>query len=87
MFDYEKYENILNRLDKLEAYDKYVNLTEPKHNSDEADEFVRKELISAYDRCEERDMFFLEHIIKMYSTPTQWEEFYDSAGLKHHYDY
>jgi len=87
MFDYEKYENILNRLDKLEAYDKYVNLTAPKHGSDEGDDFVRKELISAYDRCEERDMFFLEHIIKMYSTPTQWEEFYDSAGLKHHYDY
>ncbi len=84
MTDYEKYENILNRLDKLEAYDKYVNLTTPKHNSDEGDEFVRKELISAYDGCEERDMVFLEYVIKMYSNPTQWEEFYGSAGLEHY---
>ncbi len=54
----------------------------PEHNSDEGDEFVRKELINAHERCEERDAFFLEYVIKMYSDPTQWEEFYDEANLR-----
>ena len=84
MITYEQYMDILERLGKLEEYDEYTNLTMPDRNTDEADEFVRKELISAYDGCEERDMVFLEYVIKMYSNPTQWEEFYGSAGLEHY---
>ena len=54
----------------------------PEHNSDEGDEFVRKELIQAYDNCELRDMLPLEYVIRMYSDPDQWEEFSKENNLK-----
>ena len=57
----------------------------PEANSDEGDEFVRRELISAYDCCETRDQLPLEYVIRMYSTPEQWKEFADETGLEHYH--
>lgn len=68
-----EFKDLIKRIEKLEIAN--VALVEP--NSVAGDEFVRKELIQAYERCEERDAPFLEYVIKMYSDPTQWEEFYE----------
>ena len=69
--------NLIERIEKLEQGQL------PEHNSDAGDEFVRKALINAHSICEDRDAFFLEYVIKMYSTPDQWKEFYDEVGLEH----
>ena len=60
------------------------NIQMPEHNSDEGDEFVRKELINAYECCEARDAVALEYVIKMFSAPDQWKEFYDENNLQHY---
>jgi len=36
------YDNLVRRVEKLEEYDEFLNLSTPRHNTDEADEFVRK---------------------------------------------
>ena len=61
------------------------NVQMPEANSDEGDEFVRRELISAYNGCEARDMLPLEYVIRMYSDPNQWKEFSKEAGLEHYH--
>ena len=60
-----------------------VALVEP--NSDVGDEFVRKELIRAYEICETRDQLPLEYVIRMFSDPTQWKDFYEEHNLKHYH--
>jgi hypothetical protein len=70
---------------KLQEYDEFVNLTTPKPDSEAGDEFVRKELIGAYDSCELRDAPMLEYVIRMFSDPDQWKEFYKENDLKHYY--
>ncbi len=60
-----------------------VALVEP--NSDVADEFVRKKLIRAYEICETRDQLPLEYVIRMFSDPTQWKDFYEEHNLKHYH--
>ena len=60
-----------------------VALVEP--NSDAGDEFVRKELIRAYEICKTRDQLPLEYVIRMFSDPTQWKEFYEEHNLKHYH--
>lgn len=76
------YMDILNRLNKLEEYDKHVNLTTPKPDSDAGDAFVRKELLSMYGCCDSRDAPALEYVIRLLSNPDQWEEFYKVNQLK-----
>ena len=71
------------RIAKLEEYDEFVNLTTPKPDSDEGDAFVRQELLSMYDCCDGRDATALEYVIRLVSTPAQWEEFYRVNDLKH----
>ena len=83
MNDYRKYlDDIVARLDKLEEYDEFVNLTRPKPDSDAGDAFVRKELLSMYDCCDGRDATALEYVIRLVSNPDQWEEFYRVNQLK-----
>jgi len=67
---------------KLQEYDEFVNLTTPKPDSDEGDAFVRQELLSMYDCCDGRDATALEYVIRLVSTPAQWEEFYRVNDLK-----
>ena len=67
---------------KLQEYDEFVNLTMPDPDSDAGDEFVRHELISMYDCCDLRDTTALEYVIRLVSTPAQWEEFYRVNDLK-----
>ena len=67
---------------KLQEYDEFVNLTTPKPDSDEGDAFVRQELLSMYDCCDGRDATALEYVIRLVSTPAQWEEFYRVNNLK-----
>ena len=83
MITYEQYMDILERLGKLEEYDEYTNLTMPDRNTDEADEFVRKELVSAYVACEDRDAPMLEYVIRMFSNFNQWKEFWEDNHLDH----
>lgn len=61
------------------------NVQMPEPNSDEGDEFVRKELIRAYEICETRDQLPLEYVIRMFSDPTQWKDFYEEHNLKHYH--
>lgn len=68
---------------KLQEYDEHVNLTMPKPNSDAGDEFVRQELLSMYDCCEDRDAPALEYVIRLVSTNDQWQEFWEANGLRH----
>ena len=77
----EELDNLLKRMEKLELSN--TQLLEP--NSEAGDEFVRKELIGAYDSCELRDAPMLEYVIRMYSDTTQWKEFYKENDLKHYY--
>ena len=83
--DYDRYSNILARLDKLEEYDKYVNLTIPDHSTEAGDEFIRQGLVSLYSFCEGRDAPALEYVIRLVSTPDQWTEFYEANDLKNVY--
>ena len=77
----EELDNLLKRMEKLELSN--TQLLEP--NSEAGDEFVRKELINAYDSCELRDAPMLEYVIRMFSDTTQWKEFYGENDLKHYY--
>ena len=77
----EELDNLLKRMEKLELSN--TQLLEP--NSEAGEEFVRKELIGAYDSCELRDAPMLEYVIRMYSDTTQWKEFYKENDLKHYY--
>ena len=77
----EELDNLLKRMEKLELSN--TQLLEP--NSEAGDEFVRKELINAYDSCELRDAPMLEYVIRMFSDPDQWKEFYGENDLKHYY--
>jgi len=77
----EELDNLLKRMEKLELSN--TQLLEP--NSEAGDEFVRKELIGAYDSCELRDAPMLEYVIRMFSDPDQWKEFYGENDLKHYY--
>ena len=77
----EELDNLLKRMEKLELSN--TQLLEP--NSEAGDEFVRKELINAYDSCELRDAPMLEYVIRMFSDPDQWKEFYKENDLKHYY--
>ena len=77
----EELDNLLKRMEKLELSN--TQLLEP--NSEAGDEFVRKELINAYDSCELRDAPMLEYVIRMFSDPAQWKEFYGENDLKHYY--
>ena len=77
----EELDNLLKRMEKLELSN--TQLLEP--NSEAGDEFVRKELIGAYDSCELRDAPMLEYVIRMFSDPDQWKEFYKENDLKHYY--
>ena len=70
---------------KLQEYDEHVNLTMPAPDSDAGDEFVRQELLSMYDCCDLRDTTALEYVIRLVSTPAQWEEFYRVNDLKNLY--
>ncbi|MCH9733813.1 MAG: hypothetical protein K0U78_04575 [Actinomycetia bacterium] len=54
-------------------------------NTDEADEFVRKELIRAYECMDDRDKPMLEYVIRMFSNPDQWKEFWEENDLDHTY--
>lgn len=45
-------------------------------------EFVRQELIRAYEICEPRNQLPLEYVIRMYSDPDQWKEFSEKNNLK-----
>ena len=54
-------------------------------NTDEADEFVRKELIRAYECMDDRDKPMLEYVIRMFSSPDQWKEFWEENDLDHTY--
>ena len=83
--DYDRYSNILARLDKLEEYDKYVNLTIPDHNTEAGDKFIRQDLVILYPFCEGRDAPALEYVIRLVSTPDQWTEFYEANDLKNVY--
>ena len=85
MIKYDQYMDILERLNKLEEYDEHVNLTMPAPDSDAGDEFVRQELLSMYDCCDLRDTTALEYVIRLVSTPAQWEEFYRVNDLKNFY--
>ena len=77
----EELDNLLKRMEKLELSN--TQLLEP--NSEAGDEFVRKELIGAYDSCELRDAPMLEYVIRMFSDPDQWKEFYGENDLKHYF--
>ena len=70
---------------KLQEYDEHVNLTMPAPDSDAGDAFVRQELLSMYDCCDLRDTTALEYVIRLVSTPAQWEEFYRVNDLKNFY--
>ncbi len=70
---------------KLQEYDEHVNLTMPAPDSDAGDEFVRQELLSMYECCDLRDTTALEYVIRLVSTPAQWEEFYRVNDLKNFY--
>ena len=70
---------------KLQEYDEHVNLTMPNPDSDAGDAFVRQELLSMYDCCDLRDTTALEYVIRLVSTPAQWEEFYRVNDLKNLY--
>ena len=70
---------------KLQEYDEHVNLTMPDPDSDAGDAFVRQELLSMYDCCDLRDTTALEYVIRLVSTPAQWEEFYRVNDLKNLY--
>jgi len=75
-----------NIVSKLSEYDEYVNLnTVVLPNTDEGDEFVRKELVSAYVACEGRDAPMLEYVIRMFSNPDQWKQFWEENDLDHTY--
>lgn len=54
-------------------------------NSDEADELVRLSLISSYENALEFDTEEVQEaykiVIKQYSDPDQWKEFYDENNL------
>ena len=54
-------------------------------NSDEADELVRLSLISSYENALEFDTEEVHNaykiVIKQYSDPDQWKEFYDENNL------
>ena len=76
------YDNLVARVEKLEEYDAFLNLSRPKPDSDEGDAFVRQELLSMYDCCDGRDATALEYVIRLVSTPAQWEEFYRVNDLK-----
>ncbi len=54
-------------------------------NTDEGDEFVRKELVRAYVCMDERDKPMLEYVIRMFSSPDQWKEFWEENDLDHTY--
>ena len=54
-------------------------------NTDEADEFVRKELVSAYVCMDERGKPMLEYVIRMFSSPDQWKDFWEENDLDHTY--
>ena len=54
-------------------------------NTDEADEFVRKELVRAYVCMDDRDKPMLEYVIRMFSNPDQWKEFWEENDLDHTY--
>ena len=71
--------NLTMRVQKLEK----ANLKIPDHNTEAGDEFVRKELISAWEGAEDRDQVMLEYVIRIFSDAEQWAEFYDSAELEH----
>lgn len=62
-----------------------ANVALVESNSDAGDEFVRKELIRAYEICETRDQLPLEYVIRMFSDPTQWKDFYEEHNLKHYH--
>lgn len=69
---------------KLSEYNEHVNLnTVVLPNTDEGDEFVRKELVSAYVACEDRDAPMLEYVIRLFSSPDQWKEFWEENDLDH----
>ncbi len=70
---------------KLQEYDEHVNLTMPDPDSDAGDAFVRQELLSMYECCDLRDTTALEYVIRLVSTPAQWEEFYRVNDLKNFY--
>jgi hypothetical protein len=67
---------------KLQEYDEHVNLTMPDPDSDAGDAFVRQELLSMYECCDGRDATALEYVIRLVSTPAQWQEFYRVNDLK-----
>ncbi len=69
--------NLTMRVQKLEK----ANLKIPDHNTEAGDEFVRKELVSMYEDCEERDAPFLEYVIRIVSDPEQWAEFHKDNEL------
>ena len=77
----EELDMLVKRMEKLELG--RTQLLEP--NSEAGDEFVRKELINTYDSCELRDAPMLEYVIRMFSDPDQWKEFYGENDLKHYY--
>ena len=54
-------------------------------NTDEGDEFVRKELVRAYVCMDDRDKPMLEYVIRMFSNPDQWKEFWEENDLDHTY--
>ena len=77
------YDSLVRRVEKLEEYDEFLNLSRPRPNTDEADEFVRKELLNMYTCCDDRDSIALEYVIRMVSTPAQWKHFWEANELRH----